>query len=79
MGNKQWVLENNSSEAVWHDGVHVSMGGVCGGCDLNPSPPPQKKCQSEGGGGPALTKIEGGGVGRDPPPQKNVSLRGGCL
>ena len=34
------------------------------GCDLNPSPLPlQKKCQSEGGGGPALTKMRRGGWG----------------
>ena len=42
---------------------------------MNPSPLlPPKKCQSEGG--PALTKIRGGGGGRTSPAQQNVSLRG---
>ena len=44
---------------------------------MNPSlPPPSPKNVSLRGGGPALTKMRGGGGEGPPPPKKNVSLRG---
>ena len=45
--------------AFLDDVYTVDRIGLWSVCDLNPSPRP-KKCQSEGGG-PALTKMRGGG------------------